>query len=225
MSLDDKLRALSCVLLATLALAPLGCGGCQDAQGDGSTPSEPVDMGAAPDGVSPTEPLASLRPRVRRKRGAVWGSELARGLELPRADLCLELGRYDCITEVHNLALGGVDPYSGSIYTPLAMPPVTAPIAVERVALAACAQRAKQDIGRGRDAAIFKELDTPTQVHREAMSRRLVTALLARHPSDADLDDLAGLWESLEGDDPTKAQEWATLACFAVATSTEMLFY
>ena len=68
--------------------------------------------GAAGDPV-PTEQVAvSRQARVKYKSGARYANDLAEALDLSRDAVCRELGRYDCVDEVHRIVLGGVEPYT-----------------------------------------------------------------------------------------------------------------
>lgn len=224
------------VLTLGVALSASACGGCGDDDANPSKPppsttptvsdnNQPDDMGPGGDGIK-REPLASSKARVRFKGGERWGAELARGLGLERGELCQELSSYDCIGEVHAIALGGVEPYRLRIDTPLPKPPVTAPIAVERVALSACSTRAERDLADVSKAVIFKEMSAePTAAELRAMGQRLVEGLLSREAQEDDLNAMVAFYGELEGSDDERRKAWATLSCFALASSLEMLFY
>ncbi len=171
--------------------------------------------------------LASKNPRVRFKGGERWANQLGRGLELDRAELCQEFGQYDCAADVHFIALGGVEPYNLRIDEPLPTAPLTAPIAVERIALSACAERAERDVANPATASIFKELsDEPSTEDIHAMAGRLYQRLMSRDAEPAELIEFETYWQELAAESGVDLQrEWATYTCFAVASSIEMLFY
>jgi len=205
-----------------LLLTPLGCGS------DGDEP--PVVSAPEPTPQTPAEPppsvVPSFAPHVRFKGGAVYAKDLARGLSLDEDELCKELGVDDCATVVHEVALGGVDPYDGGIYAPLPEAPVTAPIALDRVALSACSLRAERDFDAPGEAALFGVLahvETASTEARRTVVTSLYDRLLLRNPTAAQRDALVRLHDELTGDDV--ARRWAKLACFAVATTTEASFY
>ena len=62
-----------------------------------------------------------------------------------------------------------------------------------------------------------------SQANREAVVSRLYRQLLLRAPTDRELAMVTAMYDDLpsEGRDRT----WAQMACFAIATSTEALFY
>lgn len=171
--------------------------------------------------------LPSKNPTVKFKGGERWANQLARGLELERGELCNEFGQYDCASEVHFIALGGVEPYRLRIDEPLPSAPITAPIAVERIALSACAERADRDVDNPGEAAIFKELsDEPSNEDLDAMSNRLYQRLMSRDAEPDELAELQTYWQELSAETGVDVQrEWAMYSCFALASSTEMLFY
>lgn len=171
--------------------------------------------------------LPSSNPRVRFKGGERWANQLGRALELERAELCREFGRYDCAGEVHFIALGGVEPYRLRIDEPLPSPPITAPIAVERIALSACAERVSRDAAAPADAVLFAELSESASVDDlQAIGNRLYRRMLSRDAEPQELAELVTFWEELRADGgPNPHVDWATLSCFALASSTEMLFY
>ena len=204
-------RACSFVLLVLGALA---CGS------DDEPPPKP-----GPVTQPPAQTVASRNPVVKFKGGAAYARDLARALKIERSELCLELGQFDCIEDVHRVTLGGVDPYEGGVYEPLPRATVTAPIALDRVALSACSLRADRDFGDPAAAAIFIASDggqESTKARTIAVDR-LYQGLLLRVPSADERGAVVGLYEDLSGDD--RGRRWAKLACFAIATTTEAAFY
>lgn len=193
--------------LSTLALAGLLLGpGCQ----------------------SEVDPGASSKARVMPKHGEVWGRDLAIGLGLQEWELCTELGQLDCIAEAHLITLGGVEPTTLGIDQPLPNASVSAPIAVDRVAMSACGERYRRD--QAGPAVIFG----PVLAEAGAVARRkvrdevallLVQRLLGRAATEEEVAALSDLYDAIEpvADDP--ARDWAVGACMVVATSTEALFY
>lgn len=191
------------------------------------------DSGGAPQDPPPEAPMeelvqpASTRARVKRKSPALLAGDLAQALDLQRAELCLELGTHDCF-ETHDILLGGVEPYRLRIDEPLAVPSVAAPMAVDRIVLTACGERAARDLADPGSAVIFAELaaagaaDDPDA--RAAGARRLYERLLARAARGEEVDALVDFHEELAGS-AQPARDWAQLACYAVATTTEFLFY
>jgi len=191
------------VRLDTLLVALTLAVGCKDAQ----------------------QPTVSQKARVLPKTGEVWGRDLAQGLALDDWSLCTELGRYDCISDAHLITLGGVEPEELGIDARIDQASVSAPIAVDRVAVAACGERVARDESGA--AVIFGPLKDgeATPAERREVANLLVQRLLARHPTETELSGLVDLYDTIEplSDDPVR--EWAIGACVVVATSTEALFY
>lgn len=175
-------------------------------------------------GCGSPEPDVSSKARVMPKNGAVWGRDLANALGLQTWDLCKELGTYDCIEDAHRIALGGVEPTSLGIDEPLAHPSVSAPIAVDRVATAACGTRYTLD-AMGTAVIFGPVLNSDTPGHRAQVAETLVTRLLGRESTKEEVEGLVALYDTLAplSDDPVRS--WSIGACVVVATSTEALFY
>jgi hypothetical protein len=183
-------------------------------------------------GSKPTPPppdvVISSNDRLKFKGGERMATDLAAGLSLSRSDVCKELGAYDCVTDVHGIALGGIEPYRKTIYRPIPERSVASVDAADRIALSACDQRAQRDFASPGSAVVFGELAQPGAgaAAVKPVANRLYVDLLHR---DANADELAALdelWTQISADAPTDgARRFATLACFAVATTEEALFY
>jgi len=218
-------------LFAAALFVAAGCnrdsGGSDGSSNDGGTHGTTTGTDGGTDGGGGLQVLPSRHPRVRFKGGARWSAQLARGLDLDRDAMCQELGLYDCASKVHKIALGGVEPYRLRIDDPLPAAPITAPIAVNRIALSACSKRAKMDTDDPDNASVFKELSAkPSSEDLRAMGNRLYQRLLSRDAEPGELDEFEQFWTDVQDEGPEKPQlQWATMSCFAVATSTEMLFY
>ena len=207
------------------ALILLGLTACLAADG---TPDEapPDSLPTTPNPPPPTpDPppssavdVASRTAQLKRKDGARLANDLAQALELPRTELCAELGTYDCVNQAHRIVLGGVEPYELRVDTPLSVTPVTAPIAADRLALSACGTRAQRDFAG--PAVVFEGLVANAPDGPAAAVQALYDRLLGRTP---DPHELALLTE-FAGEVPNR-QDYATLACFVVATSSEFIFY
>lgn len=200
-----------------------GTGGTNGSDGQNGANGGPggPDAGPSADG-GPGQPVVPQAAPVRFKGGARLRTDWARGLGLDVNDVCRELGQYDCATEVHNIVLGGVEPYVLNINSPLPEAPVTAPLAVERVALAACSATVERDFREPESAVVFRPPGDGawTAGARRGAHERLIEGLLKRRANDEELDRLEQLWT--QSADPT---EWATSSCFVVASSLESLFY
>lgn len=202
---DLASRVLGCVVAITFA----GVIGCGD------------------DDPPPEDAAASTRNHLLWKRAHAVEQDFARALELAPEAVCTELGSLSCVQRVHLASLGGHDPFSQGLYRPVDRPLVTTPLVLDRVALAACGQRVALD--REGSPVVFTALDLDGEAPAadSAAYRDTVTALyrrfLARDPVDAELATLRDLLVDDDGD-PIAADEFATLACFTVSTTTEFLF-
>jgi hypothetical protein len=175
--------------------------------------------------AGPTSP----NPRVRFKGPQRLQMELGRVLDFEQNELCNELGLYDCVG-VHNVALGGVDPFGTALYEANETSTATTTLAVERLVLAGCIERAKRDMTTS-SSVIYaglddNELDVASQAFASAVDT-LYTRALQRHHKPAELDHLSKLYSDIAANSDAEApgREWATLSCFTVLTSLEFLFY
>jgi hypothetical protein len=176
----------------------------------------------------------SGKASLRFKRNERMRNDFAQALALPPAELCRELGQYSCTDFVHQIALGGVEPYVLGLREALDFTTITAPIATDRVALAGCEQRVTRDFNDEGSAVIFSGLgvdangaipDLAAAGVRESLDRLYKRALL-RPPSDAEVAHLRQLYRDVAGtNEPGAAREWAILSCYAVLTTMESLFY
>jgi hypothetical protein len=179
----------------------------------------------------PTEQVAASRQaRVKYKSGARYANDLAAALDLPRDAVCRELGRYDCVDEVHRIVLGGVEPYTLGVREPLPSIAVTAPIAQDRVALAACTERIERDLAASEPVFLTTvDVDAPTPGELEATAVRFYDRILRREATPDEVSALAQ-FHSTVTDEPgesgaTATYDWAILSCFMVATTLESIFY
>ncbi len=183
--------------------------------------------GGDPDPVVVTPLPDASESRVERvlpKPGEVWGRDLAHALALDEFELCRELGTDDCVRGVHRITLGGMEAERLGIDKPLDNALVSAPIAVDRVATSACGERYERD-QQGTSVIFGPVLGGDAPVARQEVSENLVRRLLARQPTQADVDALEGLHGALAGVSDDTVRDWSIGACVIVATSTEALFY
>ena len=164
--------------------------------------------------------VTSRHPNVLAKNGEVLHRDLAAALELPREEVCRELGLYDCAKTAHRIVLGGTEPYGLRVDEPLPVAPVTAPIAVDRVALQACGRRVAKDFDAPTEARVFGPLARREANGRDAAVTALYARLLAREPEPRERELVLRL-----GDAPATDREFAVLACFTVSTTLEFLFF
>jgi hypothetical protein len=179
----------------------------------------------------PTEEVAASRQeRVKYKSGARYANDLAAALDLERDAVCRELGRYDCVDEVHRIVLGGVEPYTLGVREPLPSPGVTAPIAQDRVALAACTERIERDLAASEPVFLTAvDVDAPTPGQLEATAERFYDRILSRAATPDEVSALAQFHSTVSdelGESGAPAtHDWAILSCFMVATTLESIFY
>lgn len=204
----------SCALLVSSCIV-IGC----TTSDTSTTPTTPG--GPSPDAGSAVDPT-SRAPQLQRKTGGVLARDLAQALELPRDAVCRELGIHDCAEVAHRIVLGGVEPYVLRVDEPIPGTAVSAPIAADRLALAACGERARRDFERPGEAVLFGALargGDPASARADAVGG-LYRRLLAREP---DPSERAALEQLAAG--PATDQDFAVLACFTIATTLEHLFY
>jgi hypothetical protein len=179
---------------------------------------------------SPTEPVAASRQaRVKYKSGARYANDLAAALDLPRDAICRELGSYDCVDEVHRIVLGGVEPYTLGVREPLPSIAVTAPIAQDRVALAACTERIERDLAASEPVFLAMDVDAPTPGQLEVTASRFYDRLLRREATPYEISSLAQFHSTVTDESGQSGagatRDWAILSCFMVATTLESIFY
>lgn len=168
--------------------------------------------------------------RLQWKRHAAFEADLARALELTPASLCLEFGTEPCIRKVHMVPLGGNEPFVTGMLEPAQEPLASTPTVVDRIVLSACANRVGLDQKAGAAAAVFDEfaLDGKAPAPTAASTRALITdlyrRLLARDPVTDEVRRVAALARDDAGN-PVSATDFAKLACYAVGTSAEFLFF
>lgn len=201
---------------------------------DGSLigPDGSIDL---PDGGVVADQLPeSEKARVQFKRERRLVSDFSAALGLPAGEVCKELDRFDCFQIVHNVSIGGVDPYNLGIFDPLEETTKTTPIAMERIALTGCRNRVDLDFGAPSDAVIFKNLgvdgdgalaDVNAASVDEAIDA-LYRRFVLRNATPEEREEIRGFYAQVtESGDTRPARSWAILTCFMVSTGVESLFY
>lgn len=197
--------------------------------GTPGTTGEPGDPGDPADPDPPSEPTMreALRNDLVWKRYRAVERDLVRGLSLGKETLCNELGRYSCVDDVHLALLGGNEPFEKSQYEPAKSPTATTPVALDRVVLAACSRRVSLDTTSEPQVFTALDLTAPLAPDDPGVDETLTTLyrrLLARDPSPEELEVARQLAVDDDGQ-PVGAADFARLACYAVGTSVEFLFY
>ena len=176
---------------------------------------------------------ASSKGLVRFKRNERMNTDFAKSLGLTPEGVCNELGLYPCAL-VHQLALGGVDPYNVGLYEPVPYTGLTSPLATDRVALGACTQRIAADLATPASALVFKgvTLDSAgklTNVDAPEVKTALdvlYKKVLLRPITDAEIGHHKQMYADIVATNkPGAGKSWMTLSCFAVLTSIESVFY
>ena len=176
--------------------------------------------------------VPSIKSLVKFKGAKRFGTDLANALGLEAEALCNELGLYNCL-EVHQIVLGGMEPYRLGINKPLPKAGLTAPIAADRVALAACAERVKRDFSEDGTPVLFDRLpdteERPSEEWRASVASQLYQRVLRREATQYENQALVNFYDQVElehgGVSAETTKDWVSLSCFAVSTMLEALFY
>jgi hypothetical protein len=167
------------------------------------------------------------------KRGPALANGLSAALVVPVEDLCRELGRFDCVGLAHQVPLGGNDAFVKGQYQPLIEPGATTAVAFDRLALSACSVAVELDRGRpagfifrghALDDVPLDPSDPAVQEGARFVGAELYRRLHGREPREPEQHALLELLTDDEGRG-TSGLDFAKLACFAVASTTETLFY
>jgi hypothetical protein len=180
-------------------------GGTPAVGGNGGGPAggEP-GTGGAGGGVAPGARFEATRANLRFKGAARIREDFARVLQLPADALCKRArSSTTASTEIHQIALGGVEPYKANIFVPFPGVAVGAPLAVERRGPVRPAASACGVIWRRRRSGVYLrpparrcrgalvDVDAP---EIDAALTRLFREALLREPSREDLDVVKGLY-------------------------------
>jgi len=165
-----------------------------------------------------------LQP-LQERLGELLASHGIDPLELSRRVAVVNTGKRRFESNAFDDTLGGVEPTTLGIDEPLPNPTVSAPIAVDRVAVSACGERWARDVAG--PAVIFAPvIAEDTEKAREAVAANLIRRLLSRQPEKAELEGLVtGLYADIAAASTDPKRDWAVGACVVIATSTEALFY
>lgn len=180
--------------------------------------------GGGPEPIT-AEPLTpSVRARLLWKRNIVLEQDIVRALELGPDEICNERGTASCTREVHHVALGGPAPFSLGLHRAMPAPMLSTAVVVDRVILSACTARVEKDAAG--PPVVFTALDLaddPPDAGDDAFVAT-ITALYRRFLSRDPTDEEMAVFGDLVSE-PMTAQQFAILACYAVGSTTEFLFY
>lgn len=211
-----------CLILASLAATACASG-----------PASPPAQRSA----EAPPPVASTDPRVKFKDGERYLRDLSANLNLPRSEICKELGKYDCVSDAFRIVLGGVQAPDLLVNEPIENAALTSPIALDRVALHVCTNRVKLDREKPVEAVLFAtgafgkdgRAKSPDPNWMRQTADRIYGAVLMRAPSENEIRGLADFYPQVRDGRPANsvdaAADWVTLSCFAVASSLEAIFY
>jgi hypothetical protein len=178
--------------------------------------------------ASAQEAATSGDPRVKFKDGGRYLRDLSIALELPRETICRELSQYDCFSDAFRIVLGGVEPYSIRVVEPAETASLTAPIALDRVALHACTQRVDEDVKVPAKALLFHspKSKSPDRKWKERTVAIIYDRILRREATSGEVSRMLSFYDTVAKDGPNDAsRNWTVLACFSVASSLESVFY
>jgi hypothetical protein len=176
-------------------------------------------------------PPASLDPKIKFKDGERYLGDLSSALEMPRDSICKELGQYDCFRDAFRIVLGGVEAENLGVNTPLEEEALTAPIALDRVAMHVCVNRVKLDIDDPKHAVLLRNAPKGKagKGWLKSTTANLYDRILNRAPTASETAQVTAFYDVVAKQDgkpnPDAAKDWVTLSCFATASSTENIFY
>jgi len=177
---------------------------------------------------------SSADPRIKLRDGARLLQDLSNNLEIPRAEICKELGRFDCNDDAFRIVLGGVDAYGYRVFEPQDTVSVGAPIAFDRIALHVCTNRVARDIATPASAILFKPAAgraataRPDRAWMDRTTVAMYDRLLQRPATSAEKAQMADFYKTVangRADSADVQKDWVVLGCFAVASSLESVFY
>ena len=190
-------------------------------------PDEPNACVAAADGPGFA---ISAKADLRWKRSSALQNDLINALALDTSSVCSEVGLPGtCFSLIHLVPLGGNDPVKSGLYHPLAEPGVTSSLSTDRVVLSACGIRADAESIGAAPKVLWKNIDfaAASLSHDDPAIKTDVTELyhrlLSRDPTADELAAVASLADDVNGA-PVNPRDFAKMACYAVATTTEFLF-
>ena len=108
---------------------------------------------------------------------------------------------------------------------------MTAPIAVDRLAMHACVNRVKLDLEDPKHAVLLKGAPKgkPSKGWMKTTTANVYDRLLNRVPTKSETEQMTAFYDEVAmtggKPNPNATKDWVTLSCFATASSTENLFY
>lgn len=200
-------------------------------------PTSSPDAGAAGDAGPAAVELGAVSTKndLQWRRARAFEQGLGTALLVDDRELCQELGRFSCVDTVHLVALGGNDPFGQGLHEPVRAPTATTPVAVERLVLSACRAAVDADAGRSvplvfldldlsEAAAALDLADEGQRLAVEDTVTSLYRRLHARDPLETERAELRKLTVDDAGA-AVRPRDFALLSCFAIASTTESVFF
>lgn len=181
----------------------------------------------------PATVASSARGNLRFKGPERLASDIAAALELSPEAVCTELGLYQCTSMVHNVALGGVDPYGTGLYEASGITSLTTPLVVERVVLSACLKRVEADLADPSAAVVFGgipvsagKLASPDGAEVRSAIVQLTQRALQRDPYENEVARFVQLAKDIEATGTAEpARAFMQASCYAILSLPEAVFY
>lgn len=190
----------------------------------GSPGQENSNGGNGSSGNPSQQPLPFLQPEnLVWKRYRPFEATLMQALELPKNQVCNELGQFSCVDTVHLTLLGGNEPFINGQHERAERPTVLTPIAIERIVLASCTERLNIDKANPTQKIVFKQIDLASSAVSLDQVKSQATELYRRfYGRDPLADELTKVAEILKiSSAPDKV---ALGLCFTIGSSLENAF-
>ena len=203
------------LLVVFISIVVIGCG-------DDNKSSNTVDPDPGNENNPGENIIAekSTRPDLKFKDYQRLSNDLALILNLPPTDVCNELGLYSCLNDIHKLVLKGTSPYDEGRYEPIERFTVSAPIALQRVALSACSTRVELDLSAPESSVLLKpEMTLDNRINN------IYQLLLKRNPTNIEVEKLKNFEREVALISEATLKDWTVGACLALLSSSEYLFY
>ncbi len=203
---------------------------CDNGDGSANPAGETPGPEASPE-PGPGDPgavFASPQPQLIWKKQVAMELDLSRALSLDRESLCSELDLVPCV-DLHEVPLGGNDPFILGLYEPVTDPQATTPTVMDRLLLGACAQAVNRDM-EADSPEVFTDIDlgasdlTEATDAVEAQITALYRRFLVRDPLPEEIAIVSRLTVDDDGE-PVSASDFAKLSCFTIGSTSEFIFY
>ena len=144
-------------------------------------------------------------------------------LELPKNQVCNELGQFSCVDTVHLTLLGGNEPFINGQHERAERPTVLTPLAVERIVLASCTERLNLDKANPAQKLVFKQIDLSganvSVEQAKAQATELYRRFYGRDPSADEINRVSEVVKIA-----VTPEKVALGLCFTIGSSLENVF-